>query len=92
MANGLLSYYDLDPEGRARADLEFEEFRKREADEAAKAAEVAAHEAEVQEVYDKLEATFVPFLHEEATAVNAQTRIKPADRKVFKERLFKKSN
>jgi hypothetical protein len=55
-----------------------EEERKREAEEAAAAAELEA-------LYDQIEATVLPHLREEAKAVNAESRIKPADRKIFEQ-------
>jgi hypothetical protein len=85
MATGLLGFLDWTSEERAREERAFEERRKHEERESAKAAEVAAYEADVQDVYDKLEAMFTPHLHEEAAAVNTATRIKPSDRKVFEQ-------
>jgi len=85
MATGIMGFLDWAPEERDRQELAFEERRKREALEAAKAAEVAAYEAEVREIYDKIEAAVLPFIHDAASAVNSATRTSPADRKIFEQ-------
>ena len=41
--------------------------------------------AELQRVYDEIEAIFVPHLREEATAVNSESRIKPADKQIIEQ-------
>ena len=78
MATGIMGFLDRTPEEQAAEDRALEADR-------AKAAEIAAYEAEVQEIYDKIKATVLPFVQDAAADVNAATRLKPADRKVFEE-------
>ena len=78
MTTGLLSYLDLSAEQQAKMDREIEEQRQREAQE-------AAHAAELEALYDKIEASIAPFVHDAAAAVNTAARIKPADRKIFEQ-------
>jgi hypothetical protein len=81
MTTGICGFLDWTPEERAKADRESEERREREAQE-------AAHAAELEALYDKIEAGIAPFVHDAAGAVNTAARIKPADRKIFE--AFKK--
>jgi hypothetical protein len=81
IGTGICGFLEWTPEEQAKADRVSEERREREAQEAADAAELEA-------LYDKIEASIAPFVHDAAGVVNSATRIKPADRKVFEQ--FKK--
>jgi len=74
--NGICGYLDWSPEELAEADRELEERRKKEA-------ESEQYASECQATYDALEAMFIGHVREEAKAVNATTRIRPADQKIF---------
>jgi len=50
---------------------------------AAEEAEAEQYASGCQDIYDRLEAMFLPFLREDAAAVNATARIKPADQRIF---------
>src|SRR5262245_2306608 len=67
-----------DPEFVRRCEEHERQECKREA-----AAEQYA--SECQEIYDRLEAMFLPHLREDAAAVNATARIKPGDKRIFDE-------
>src|SRR6516225_5195699 len=87
IGTGLLGWIDADPVERAKFELEHEERERRraaeQAAEEARLAEKQAREAELQAVYDQIEAALLPYLRDEAEAVNATTRIAPEDREVF---------
>jgi len=78
IGTGICRFLDWTPEEQAKADRVSEERREREAQE-------AAHAAELEALYDKIEASIAPFVHDAAAVVNSATRIKPGDRKVFEE-------
>jgi hypothetical protein len=73
-------------------DFETEEFKRwwketddREEQARKREAEAEQYASECQDIYDKLEAMFLPHLREDAAAVNATARIKPADEKIFEQ-------
>ena len=81
--------------GGVLPDWESPEFQKwwaeceeRDAQHRQQEAAEAERQAELQAVYDRIDATFMPFLQEEADAVNKGARIRPADQKIFEQ--FKK--
>jgi hypothetical protein len=78
IGTGICGFLDWTPEEQAKADRVSEERREREAQE-------AAHAAELEALYDKIEASIAPFVHDAAAAVNTAARIKPADRKIFEQ-------
>jgi|SRR6516225_9641837 hypothetical protein len=81
MATGICGFLDWTPEEQAKADREFEERRKREEQEAAKAAEI---EAEVQRMCDFIDNTLTPHLHKELEAENATVRVSSQAKADFK--------
>jgi hypothetical protein len=81
---GICGWLDItDPVERAKFELEHEEQEKRKAAEQAWEAAEAAQAALVQELCDRIEASILPFVRDEAEAVNATARIAPEDREVF---------
>jgi hypothetical protein len=87
IGTGLLGWIDADPIERAKFELEHEEREKRkaaeQAEEEAALAEKQAREAELEAVYDRIEAAILPFVHDAADTVNATKRIAPEDREIF---------
>jgi hypothetical protein len=78
IGTGICGFLDWTPEEQAKADHVSEERREREAQE-------AAHAAELEALYDKIEAGIAPFVHDAAAVVNSATRLKATDRKIFGE-------
>jgi hypothetical protein len=87
IGTGLLGWIDADPVERAKFELEHEEREKRraaeQAAEEAALAEKQAREAELQAVYDQIEACVLPYVSDAADKVNASAQIAPEDREVF---------
>src|SRR5262249_2895752 len=78
MATGICGFLDWTPAEEAEAERLHEAELKR-------AAEAEQYASECQDIYDRLEAMFLPHLREDAAAINATTRIKPSDKKIFEQ-------
>jgi hypothetical protein len=74
MATGICAFLDWTPEERVRQELAFEERRKREAQEATKAAKAAAWQAKVQATCQYVESLMLPKLVEQVKADFAQLK------------------
>jgi|SRR5262245_33907587 len=75
---GICAFLDWTPAEQAEADRLCEQERRREA-------QAEQYAQECQDIYDKLEVMFLRHLKDEARAVNAAVRIKPADKKIFEQ-------
>jgi len=73
-----------DPEFVRRCEEHERQFKLMRDEEAVEAERAAA----LQGVIDEIEATMIPFLHQQAKEVNGAARITPGDRKIFED--FKK--
>ena len=62
-----------------------EEYERQREEECKRDAEAEQYASECQHIYDQLEAMFLPHLREDAAAVNATARIRPADQKIFEQ-------
>src|SRR5215471_7073237 len=64
---------------------ECEDHERQRERERAREAEAEQYASECQDIYDRLEAMFLPHLREDAAAVNATSRITPSDKRIFEE-------